>query len=31
LLGNYPEALKNDFAALKIEEEIGDKKGIANM
>ena len=29
-MGNYPEALKNYFAALKIFEEIGDKKGIAN-
>ncbi|MEO8086648.1 MAG: tetratricopeptide repeat protein, partial [Bacteroidota bacterium] len=28
-LGNYPEALNNHFAALKIREEIGDKKGIA--
>ena len=27
---NYPEALKNDFAALKIKEEIGDKKGVAS-
>ena len=27
--GNYPEALKNYFAALKIREEIKDKKGIA--
>ncbi|WP_317899385.1 tetratricopeptide repeat protein [Aurantibacillus circumpalustris] len=26
---NYPEALKNYFASLKIKEEIGDKKGIA--
>jgi serine phosphatase RsbU (regulator of sigma subunit) len=28
--GNYPEALKNQFAALKIREAIGDKKGIAS-
>jgi signal transduction histidine kinase len=27
--GNYPEALKNSFAALKIREENGDKTGIA--
>ena len=27
--GNYPEALKNDFASLKIFEEIKDKKGVA--
>ena len=27
--GNYPEALKNHFASLKIVEEIGDKNGIA--
>lgn len=27
--GNYPEALKNRFASLKISEEIGDKKGMA--
>jgi tetratricopeptide (TPR) repeat protein len=27
--GNYPEALKNHFASLKIREEIKDKKGIA--
>lgn len=26
--GNYPEALKNYFAAMKIREAIGDKKGI---
>jgi tetratricopeptide (TPR) repeat protein len=26
---NYPEALKNHQAALKINEEIGDKHGIA--
>ncbi len=26
---NYPEALKNYFAALNISEEIGDKKGMA--
>lgn len=26
---NYPEALKNHFAALKIREEANDKKGIA--
>jgi tetratricopeptide (TPR) repeat protein len=28
-LGNYPEALKNHFAALKIREQTGDKKGLA--
>lgn len=28
--GNYPEALKNHFAALKIWEEIGDKVRIAH-
>ncbi|HEY0029606.1 MAG TPA: tetratricopeptide repeat protein [Bacteroidia bacterium] len=28
--GNYPEALKNHFASLKIKEAIGDKKGISN-
>ena len=28
--GNYPEALKNYFAALKIREETGDKQGIAS-
>jgi tetratricopeptide (TPR) repeat protein len=28
--GNYPEALKNYFASLKIMEEIADKKGIAS-
>ena len=27
--GNYPEALKNHFAALKIYEKIGSKKGVA--
>ncbi len=27
--GNYPEALKNDFASLKIFEELKDKKGIS--
>ncbi|HXD94582.1 MAG TPA: tetratricopeptide repeat protein [Bacteroidia bacterium] len=27
--GNYPEALKNDFASLKIYEEMKDKRGIA--
>ncbi len=27
--GNYPEALKNHFAALKIRKELRDKKGIA--
>ncbi|MBI4946890.1 MAG: tetratricopeptide repeat protein, partial [Bacteroidetes bacterium] len=27
--GNYPEALKNYFASLKIYEELKDKKGIA--
>ena len=27
--GNYPEALKNHFTALKIRMEIGDKQGIA--
>ena len=27
--GNYPEALKNHFAALKINEEIGDKEQMA--
>src|SRR6185437_3972471 len=27
---NYEEALKMYFASLKIEEEIGDKQGIAN-
>ena len=27
--GNYPEALKNYFASLKIREEINDKQGIA--
>ncbi|HEY4798943.1 MAG TPA: tetratricopeptide repeat protein, partial [Bacteroidia bacterium] len=26
--GNYPQALNNYYAALKIREEIGDKKGI---
>ena len=26
---NYPDALKNYFASLKIREEIGDKKGIS--
>ncbi|TAL60701.1 MAG: tetratricopeptide repeat protein [Bacteroidetes bacterium] len=26
---NYPDALKNHFASLKIREEIGNKKGIA--
>ncbi len=29
LQGNYADALKNHFAALKIREEIGDKNGIA--
>ena len=29
-LGNYPEALKNYFAALKIKEKLNDKKGIAS-
>ncbi len=28
--GNFPEALKNYLASLKIREEIGDKKGIAD-
>ena len=28
--GNYPDALKNHFASLKIREAIGDKKGIAS-
>ncbi len=28
--GNYPNALKNFFASLKIKEEIGNKKSIAN-
>jgi len=28
--GNYPEGLKNSFLALKIREEIGSKKGIAD-
>lgn len=28
--GNYPEAIKNFFAALKIREELGDKPGIAS-
>ena len=27
--GNYPEALKNHFASLKIKEAVGDKNGIA--
>ncbi len=27
--GNYPDALKNYFASLKIREELGNKKGIA--
>lgn len=27
--GNYPEALKNYLASLKIKEELGDKNGIA--
>ena len=27
--GNYPKALENYFASLKIKEEIGDKNGIA--
>lgn len=27
--GNYPEALKNHFASLKIKEEIADDRGIA--
>ena len=27
--GNYPEALKNNFASLKLSEETGDKKRIA--
>ena len=27
--GNYPEALKSDFASLKIYEEMKDKRGIA--
>ena len=27
--GNYPEALKNYLASLKIREEIGDKQRIA--
>jgi two-component system sensor histidine kinase UhpB len=27
--GNYPEGLKNSFLALKIREELGDKKSIA--
>jgi tetratricopeptide (TPR) repeat protein len=29
-LGNYPEALKNYFASLKLKEEIGEKTGIAS-
>ncbi|HRG33351.1 MAG TPA: adenylate/guanylate cyclase domain-containing protein [Saprospiraceae bacterium] len=28
-LGNFPEGIKNYFAALKIREEIGDKKGVS--
>lgn len=28
--GNYPEALKNHFAALKIQESINDKFGVAS-
>jgi two-component system, NarL family, sensor histidine kinase UhpB len=28
--GNYPEGLKNSLLALKIREEIGDKKGISD-
>jgi serine phosphatase RsbU (regulator of sigma subunit)/tetratricopeptide (TPR) repeat protein len=28
--GNYPEALKYYFLALKIKEELGDKKGVAS-
>lgn len=28
--GNYPEALKNDLAALKLYEESGNKQNIAN-
>ena len=29
--GNYPDALKNDFACLKLREDIGDKEGTANI
>jgi signal transduction histidine kinase len=29
--GNYPEALKNDLLCLKIKEQLGDKKGIADI
>lgn len=28
--GNYPEALRNHFLALKLREELGDKKGISS-
>ena len=28
--GNYPEAIKNQFIALKMRQEIGDKRGIAS-
>jgi len=28
--GNYPEALKNQFIALKMRQEIGNKRGIAS-
>lgn len=29
-LGNYPEALKNQYAALKIQEKINHRSGLAN-
>lgn len=29
--GNYPDALKNYFAALKIQEVLGDKKSVADL
>ena len=28
--GNFPEALKNHLASLKIKKELGDKKGVAS-
>ena len=28
--GNYPEGLKNSFLALKVREQLGDKKGISD-
>jgi tetratricopeptide (TPR) repeat protein len=28
--GNYPEEIKNYYAALKIYEKLGDKKNIGN-